>query len=203
MRVVLRVKKHDGVNEQAGELSTGDLATLTLFCQHMVRVNESTLVKRGIPEARLAGDLSNGLPLSCESYSDNELHELLHVLRPVILPRETASFSRVVGIASRAFPGYIRQRGKVLRRVFDHGEYHLYLQIRVDGVPVFDDATLKLWLNGEQYHADEEKRAAWRCFQAAVTPPKARALVVTQIASKLKALWELEHLATAILRAAK
>ncbi len=51
---------------------------------------------------------------------------------------------------------------KSLRNLYVRGEYQPYFQFAVNNTPLFHDETLKLWLNGAEYHQDKEKKSTLR-----------------------------------------
>ncbi len=73
------------------------------------------------------------------------------------------------------------------------------MQISLNDQPLLDGATLKLWLNGEQYHTDEEKAATWKEIEKGLTVENTRALVITQLQAKVKALFNVQYIASLIL----
>ncbi|MCP5234169.1 MAG: hypothetical protein H6945_00315 [Zoogloeaceae bacterium] len=140
------------------------------------------------------------MTFECAPYSDAELHELLHVLRPVILHKEATSFNNIAALlgrrfSSRAFADHM----KVIRRVFEHGELNLYMQVSVGGQPLFHESLLDNWLNGAQYHTDAEKAEVWRALEKSLTAPNARAVVMSQLQGKVKALFNLEYIVALVL----
>ena len=92
-----------------------------------------------------------------------------------------------------------RSHLKLQRTIFEDGELQLYMQISLNDQPLLADATLKLWLNGEQYHTDEQKAATWKEIEKALTVENTRALVITQLQAKVKALFNVLHIANLIL----
>ena len=137
---------------------------------------------------------------TCPPYENGELHELLHVLRPLILSREVTSFKRITGMLGKKFDSEkFRGHLKLQRTIFEDGELKLYMQISLNNQPLLDDATLKLWLNGEQYHTDEEKAATWKEIEKALTVENTRALVITQLQAKVKALFNVQYIVNLIL----
>ncbi|OIO67880.1 MAG: hypothetical protein AUJ57_10595 [Zetaproteobacteria bacterium CG1_02_53_45] len=55
-------------------------------------------------------------------------------------------------------------------------------------------------LNGTQYHTDTEKALAWKKFENILGSDNAKALVMNQLHSKVKALLLLEHLVSLVLK---
>jgi hypothetical protein len=136
-----------------------------------------------------------GIQIKCAPYENSELFELLHVLRPLILSEEIMSFEKIIALlrrrfASKKFSDYLRG----IRNMFKDGELKAYMQITVGDQPLFDDSLLKIWLNGTQYHTDSEKAKAWKDIEASLGNENAKAIVMNQLNSKVKALFLLEHL---------
>ena len=178
-----------------------DLKLLRSFVELLSRVRKCTLLERGMPSiSNIKWENDSGMTLTCAAYTNAELHELLHVLRPVMLQREPASFHNVISLLGRRFSnkkfsGLIKR----LRKVFDNGELSLYMQISINDRPLFDKSLLDIWLNGAQYHTDAEKAAAWEAFETSLSTENARALVMSQLHSKVKPLFNLEYIVELIL----
>ena len=96
---------------------------------------------------------------------------------------------------SREFGAHV----KALRNLFENGELSSYMQISVGGQPLFDGSLLRMWLNGTQYHTDKEKAAAWSKLEGSLETENARALVMNQLHSRVKALFLLEHVVNLVL----
>jgi hypothetical protein len=77
----------------------------------------------------------------------------------------------------------------------------LYMQLTVNNQKLFSESLLKLWLNGTQYHTDEDKAQAWANLETSLGEPNAKAIVLSQLHSKVKALLNIDYLAQQVLRA--
>jgi hypothetical protein len=129
-------------------------------------LNRAAIVERGIPEISRM-NFAGGTVLECAPYTDAELHELLHVLRPIILSREPASFEKMAGLLGKRFASdEMRKHLRAIRDIFEHGHLSRYMQVTVGGRELFKDETLKLWLNGEEYHQDSESPSSGRSSRA-------------------------------------
>lgn len=195
--VQLKLRTEDDTVAAAieGTFGATDLALLEQYKGQMQRVREATLVARGMPSiTNISWNAGTPMTFTCPEYSNAELFELLHVIRPVILESEAASFQKVLALLGRAFRDktYAAHQ-KALRRIFEDGELSMYMQVSVGGQPLFDDSLLKTWLNGTQYHTDAEKALAWSKLESSLTAPNARAIAITQLQSRVKALFLLEH----------
>lgn len=202
--VTLPLLAEDGslIEAVSGSFDKSDADTLHKFIKHMSRVRTCGLLTRGMPGiSNISFTVETGLKLTCASYEKPELYELLHVLRPVILQEEPASFQNVSGLlrkrfTNRRFSDYL----KPIRSMFEDGELRSYMQVTLGDQPFFDQSLLSLWLNAEQYHTDEEKAVAWEEFEHSLTVENTRALVMAQLHSKVKALMHLETIVDLVLK---
>lgn len=187
--------------EVSASFTAEDLALLRQFVDLVRRVRESALLCRGMPSiSALKFKAASGLSITCATYTNAELHELLHVLRPVILQDEHSNFQQIVALLRRKIPSpEVRAYLKLQKRVFSHGELNLYMQISIDGQPLFDESLLRIWLNGTQYHTDAEKAEAWKQLESTLTPRSGRALVMAQLHSRVVTLFNIDYIARQVL----
>jgi hypothetical protein len=184
-----------------GQFSDQEMERLKSFVQFVARVRASTILQRGLPAiTNMNWNANEGMKFSCPPVANAELYELLHVLRPLILQSEHCSFHNIASLFGARFEStLIRNQLKELRRFFEDGELSLYMQIRVGDTPLFSDRTLKLWLNSEEYHTDLDKAQAWKELEESLSIENTRALVISLIQSKVKALFRLEYLVNLVL----
>jgi hypothetical protein len=177
--------------------SVEDVALLRKFTALVRRVREASLLVRGMPDvSRIKLEAGFGLTLTCAEYSDAELHELLHVLRPLILQEEPTSFHRITSRLKRTIlQADVRAYLDLQSRVFKDGELRMYLQISIGEQPLFDESLLRNWLNGTQYHGDPEKEEAWRRIEGNLNESGGRALVMSQLRGKVVALFNVDYIA--------
>lgn len=201
VRLGLRAEVDDPIEEVSGTFDDLEIDLLRRFVGFVDRVGETKLLQRGMPAiTNMTWKFAEEVKWTCAHYENAELHELLHVLRPLILPREATSFERVTGMLGKKFDSELfRGHLKLQRTIFEDGELKLYMQISINDTRLLDDATLKLWLNGEQYHTDEEKAATWKKIESALTVENTRALVITQLQAKVKALFNVQYIANLVL----
>lgn len=98
--------------------------------------------------------------------------------------------------SSKRFSAYVKE----WRRIFDDGELSLYMQIAIDGKPLLHQSMLHTWLNGTQYHTDAEKASAWEQLERSLEAENARALVLSQLHSKVKAIFHMRYLVSLALK---
>lgn len=195
--ISLSLRNEEGhvVNIVNGEFTSDDFQMLNQYIASMSRLRETALVKRGIPMiSNMNWSAGNGMSFTCDEYSNPELYELLHVSRHLILESEPASFHKTLALLGRKFadPTY-KSHQKYIRKMFEDGELSMYMQISLGGQNLLDESLLKIWLNGTQYHGDTEKAAAWEQLESSLTTKNARAIVSTQLHSRVKAMALLEH----------
>lgn len=184
----------------SGTFDADDIALLQRFVAAMARVRGTALFRRGLPSITNLKWTSAGMEFSCEQYTNAELFELLHALRHVILSEEAMSFEKIAALLGRRFRS--REFGdhiKALRNLFENGELSSYMQISVGGQALFNGSLLRMWLNGTQYHTDEEKAAAWAKLKGSLESENARGIVMNQLHSRVNALLLLEHVVELIL----
>jgi hypothetical protein len=155
-----------------------DLALFREFVHQMARVRTSSLLQRGMPTiTNMKWEGASGMTLTCAPYTNAELHELLHVLRLLILKDEATSFYKVSALLGHRFSNRrFSDKVKTLRRVFEDGELKPYMQISVDDQPLLDESLLRMWLNGVQYHNDAEKAEAWAKLEQSLNSENVRAI---------------------------
>lgn len=201
--IKLILSREDGthVEDVSGRFTTADLALLDSFTGFVSRVRASSLLVRGMPAiTKMRWESGKELVFECAPYSDAELHELLHVLRPLILHEEATSFDKVAALLKRCFSSRaVSDQLKLIRHIYEHGEVSRYMQVSVGGQELFKKSLLDLWLNAAQYHTDVDKAAAWRELEQSLTSPNTRALVMTQLQDRVKALFNLDYIVGLVL----
>ncbi len=201
VRLKLRGEEDQDLHEIVGEFTEEDLTLFEKYNGHVARLKETSLYKRGVPSiTNMEWKAGAGMKFTCDAYTNAELYELLHVLRPLILEREPTSFVKVVALLGRRFKdkNYAAHQ-RTLRKMFEDGELSMYMQITVGEQPILDSSLLHIWLNGTQYHGDTEKADAWEKLETSLSSETARGVVITQLQSKIKALLFLEHEASLVL----
>lgn len=198
----LRDDKNEIVGTVTAAFQPDDLTQFNQFVEAVQRLRNCALLQRGMPGiVNMEWTGEKGMKFTCAQYSDAELYELLHVLRPLILFKEATSFGKIAGLMGHRFSNkQFAQHLRALRSMFDHGELKAYMQISIGGQPLFDDSLIHTWLNGVQYHTDADKAKAWKEIEKSLSSDNARALVMNQLQSKVKAIFLLEHLVKLVLK---
>jgi hypothetical protein len=196
-KVRLKLSDESGasVEEIDGNFTVDDAPLLKQYLEQMKRVRDAALVVKGVPFiTNMTWSAGGPMKFTAGEFSNGDLYELLHVLRPLILESEVASFHKTLALLGHRFKNktYALHQ-KAVRRLFEEGELSMYMQLSVNGQKLFDQSLLHTWLNGTQYHTDAGKAAAWTKLESALTSENARAIVISQLHSRVKALFILEH----------
>lgn len=208
MQISLAIRNSDDgdlVERISGDFCERDLHIFRRYRQAMNRLRNTPLLKKGIrtiPYIKITPE--TGLTMESRNYTDAELSAFLHVLRPLILQQEPASFNSVSGILrrrfrSRQFSDFLKQ----IHKIFDHGEASLYLTMSVGDRRIFARDTLSAWLYSNEYHHDEDKAKVWEQIKNDLKDENAKAVIQAQLGSKVRALLDLEQTVCLVLEKAK
>jgi hypothetical protein len=193
------------VHTIAGDFSPEELDTLAQYVNLMRRIRTCALLSRGMAGFGGMKFDSSGITIRSSSPSpstDSELHELLHVMRPVTLEKERASFKNIRTILGRRFLSKeFAQFLKINKRIFRDGEMSLYMQVTVNTQKLFSESLLNTWLNGTQYHTYESEAQAWSKLETSLGEANAKVLVLSQLHSKVKALMNMDYVAQRVVGA--
>ncbi len=186
------------------DFTDAELSLISQYNTYTKRIRSSTLLQRGMSGFEGLTFDKDGLEIRAGACSLPELYELLHVLRPVTLEKERASFTKVTTIFERRLNDQLALDFlKINKHAFQHGEMSLYLQITVDGKRLFDELLLRMWLNGTQYHSDVNKAEDWTVLEETLGESSARAVVMSQLHAKIMAILNIDYVASQILVAPK
>lgn len=199
---IRRVDQEGSVFILAGNVSDEQRTTFASFVRYLDRLKQAAIVLRGMPGIERIVLEDGERKFIGGSYTNAELFELLHLLRPLILHKEPASFATVRMLLGRCFSDkHLHAELKEIQSMFDHGQLAQFMQIQIGEQKLFDEALLRLWLNGTQYHTDLKKAAAWRDFERSLTDESVRVLLINQLRDKVGALLRVGQLVRAVLRA--
>jgi hypothetical protein len=70
----------------------------------------------------------------------------------------------------------------------ESSELSITVSSDIDGAKLFHESTLKAWLNGVEYHQDQEKREQIQKLEAALSPQAARGIFVSQLSGRILAI---------------
>mgnify|MGYP003584128677 FL=1 len=201
----LRATSKDGrsISEDISlEFFDSDIEILEQYLQNCDRLKEARFLKDEFPRIKnVTWTSESGMSFDVSEFSYADVCELLHLARPFFLSREPASFEKACAVIGKQGKGTsIAQYLKYLRSMYERGDYQPYFQISVGGVALFDDNTLKYWLNGVEYHQDIGRAEVVRDLEASLSKQVARGIFVSQLSGRIRAVFMLGHLASLITR---
>lgn len=202
--VRLKATAKDGSIEESVDLtfSSDEIEKLEQFIENFDRFRSARLLENGIPALkRISQKEGAGLCFEFTKFDTRDVYEFLHIARPILLFREPASFEKTCAIIGKKSGGTaLAKHIKSLRNKYEIGHYQPYFQIAVNDIPLFHDNTLKVWLNGVEYHQDTEKREQVKALEKAITPNVARAVFVSQLSGKIESIFLLAEVVNLILK---
>jgi hypothetical protein len=195
--VKLIVKAEDRGAEEEIEMSFDDaeIEKLRFFMENFDRFKSAQFIENGIPELKnIAWKNDEGLSFDFTEFEYRDVYELLHLARPNFLSQEPASFEKTCAILGKKSKGTaLAGHLKYMRTLYEKGEYQSLFQVSIDGTPLFHESTLKAWLNGMEYHQDEDKRERIKELESALSQTTARGVFVSQLSGRIRATFMLAH----------
>jgi hypothetical protein len=197
--IKLRASSKDGqVDEEVTlPIDNSEFALLKKYLANCDRLRSAQLLAKEFPcVTNIKWTVEDGLSFEIMDFDYSHVCELLHLARPLFLASEPASFERVQAIFGKKSKGTaLAKHLKHLRSVYERGDYQPYFQISVNDTPLFHDNTLKDWLNGVEYHQDQEKEEKIQALESALSENILRGIFVSQLSGRIKAVFMLAHLA--------
>ena len=183
-------------NDIAVEFDDAAIEFLRAYQRNCDRLAEAEMVKSGLPTMGTIRIDSKGFSVDAPPFSNAQLRELLHLARPLFLSSEPHSFEKTMAIIGKAGKGTaLAQHLKFLRTLYEKSDLGRYMQINVGGRRIFDDDTVKLWLNAREYHQDADKDIPMKEIEDTLGSEGARAVFASHISSRVAAIFKLSELA--------
>ncbi|MBS1154896.1 MAG: hypothetical protein H6R07_820 [Proteobacteria bacterium] len=197
--VRLRLSSEDESEIHTVEISfeEREVALLGKYVANCDRLQRAAIFAAGFPVVKnFTWTQTEGSKFNISPIDYGQVCELLHLARPFFLSKEDASFEKILEVFKGKSEGtaLVRHLG-YLRDSYDRGDYQPYFQISINETPLFDDATIKIWLNGAEYHQDKNKATVVAALEAALTTDVARGIFVSQLSGRIRATFMLGHLA--------
>ncbi len=136
------------------EFSSSELSVLRLFFETVMSVYELAILKNISTTIKisLVNMKFSGTPPPEEAKSS-----FLHKIRPLILQNERTQTFKVINILSKNIQSkQFRKLMKNLKSFFNCSDPYS-LDYAIDGGEIYNDKTLKLWLNAYEYHRNIDK----------------------------------------------
>jgi hypothetical protein len=175
------------------ELSDEQVKLLRRYSENVARLERSQLVQTGLPEITHIKMDHTGLTFTVSEFKYDDLCGLLHVARPLLLSAEPASFQKTMGVLGKQCDSTLfRKHLKNLWSIYETGDYGRYFQMRINDIPLFSDQAVKLWLNGVEYHQDEEKAAVIASIEKSLSEETTRKVFAATLCGRIRALFLLD-----------
>ena len=145
----------------SGAFTDAHLQLLEEFNEYVEELGNTKLVSNGLPEHKGFGwTKESGFTANTNDVEMEHVYAFLHKLRPLNLSQEPASFERTSALVGKRFPNKgLRKQPKMIRNLYNKGEYSALFQVTIANMPLFINEALSQWLNGIEYHRDPEKRS--------------------------------------------
>lgn len=91
----------EGIEVVEAEFTDEEIGVLKQFIAYSDRTSESRLLQNGLPAINRMVYSNCDFRMECEDYNNGDLYELLHLLRPLILDDERASFEKVRNLIAK------------------------------------------------------------------------------------------------------
>lgn len=182
-----------------------EISLLGRYLANCNRLQQAAIFAAGFPVVQnFTWTPAEGTKFKISPIDYSQVCELLHLARPFFLAKEDSSFDRILELFKGKAEGTALQRHlEYIRDSYVRGDYQPYFQISINEVPLFDDATIKTWLNGAEYHQDRNKAAVVAKLESALTTEVARGIFVSQLSGRVRAVFMLRHLSELIVSGGK
>jgi len=178
-----------------------EIELFKLYVSNCTRLKTAQIFKDGFPIVRnIIMNAEVGMNFEVSEFEYSHVYEFLHLARPIFLSKEPASFEKTQAIFGKKGKHTILAKHlKYLRYTYECGEYQPYFQVTLCDTPLFHDETVKLWLNGIEYHQDIEKAAIVKELENSLSESTARGIFIAQLSGRVKAAFMLEHIVKLVL----
>lgn len=182
-----------------------EVESLKLYLDNCNRLENAQILKGEFPSIKnIEWTEKSGMNFNVSQFEYSHICELLHLARPMFLEREPASFKNTLSIfGKRAKKTSLAKHLKYLSNTYKFSDHQGYMQITIGDTPLFHDKTIKLWLNGVEYHQDSDKAKIIKELEASLSESSVRGVFVTQLYGRIKAIFMLSHLAKLIVDKSK
>ena len=200
--VHLKITSDDG-SEESITLNFNDkeIDTLEKYSRNCVRLEKAKLNESFPKIEGISWEKGSDLKFNISEFKYSEVCELLHLARPIFLHKEIASFNKTKSIiGKKSKDTTLANHLKNIGNIYEKGDYQPYYQVTYGDTPLFHDSTLKVWLNGIEYHQDEEKAAIIRELEEGLSENVTRGIFVSQLSGRIRATFLLEHLVKLIIK---
>lgn len=195
LQLFIRRKSDDAlVGEEHLRLEPTDIDSLRAYAEQVEKLEQLRFFQSAqLPRLLTISCCRDyGLRLTFAEGDADDAYAALHVARPLLLDREPASFTRVMGTLGRCASGPLlrEQLGRVRQRYVETSTSHL-VGLTVGDISLFAPETFRLWLNSTQYHRDWNKRVQIAPIEAVIGDEPFFKLMLNHFIDKTDAVREL------------
>lgn len=184
-----------------GQFSDDENAVLLRYLEQYDQLKQSRPLREGFPcEFSLKWEEGMGIKTEASLPDSDTLSILLHRLRPFILQDEPASYVKVTAMIGRRVDDlYTQQLLREQRKLYDGRDAQRQMRISSNEVIVNSERVLYDWLNSHEYHRDPDKRETVDALFERTPGDLMRALLVSMLVDKVKAVRNIASLVAFIL----
>lgn len=182
------------------DITESDKEILIAFIENVERVRRSRIIKEGLNSSlKINYNESKGFSISTSVPHDDDLHAVLHKLRPLILNDEKASFNRVCATINRvASSSYTNMILKKARKQYQGELLSSQFKIISNDTNLISEKTFMNWLNAHEYHQDQAKKIKLEKITKGIGLDAARSIFISILIEKIKAAILLSEFASLI-----
>ena len=184
-----------------GTFTDREIETLRLYLDQHEELARSKPLREGFPCGfSIKGERGSDIQVTATLPDNVTLGILLHRLRPFILQNEPASFTVVSAIVGRRVDNpHLRQFLGCQHMLYDGRDFQHAVRIVSNEVVVNSEKVLCDWLNSHEYHRDPDKRDAVDALFAIIPDNMKRAILVSMLVDKVRAIQNLASLIAVLL----
>lgn len=200
MRLVVESPAHEPHSVPIA-IGPADQATLRRYLAECGRLMACHPLQSEIPcEVSIGSSPEGGLKVKSNLPSEDDRAILLHRLRPFMLQKEPASFTRVAAILHRRVSQpVVRELLALQRRLWSGRAFAAQSPIKVNGRRLNGERFLTAWLNGDEYHRDTAKATAFESVRRSAFFPLFDWILVNLLTDRLRAISNLAALVALVL----
>jgi hypothetical protein len=172
------------------EVSEADVPILERYTTALRALMQAIDRMGGLP-ARLnvSWEIGQAVQFKSEEPTPDQRAALMHYLRPLILTNEPGSFDRVSGALKRSSDHeFIRDRLRRFRDIFAGSDLRDAVVISRGDLALNSESAFQHWLNGFEYHQEEERAAKVAQPGDALPIEAVRPIFMMMLVEKIKAM---------------
>jgi hypothetical protein len=188
----LRIHRQTGeMIEAQGSFPEAEWRVLVRYAEYAEQLQQNPIGRQGAAVAfTIRGTAGSGLEYEVGALPpDDQFDAFLYRLRPFVLQSEPTAFGRVTGILlHRLAHPVARDLLSQHRALFTGESFQSLFTVTINDLVINSEKALRLWLNGFEYHRDEDKRAALEAIAPMMPLEAARAIFFYMMLDKAKAV---------------